>query len=66
MTELFPDISQKVRDNAEIAWRLAQTFHNPISAAKFLNDYTEAAPTDEEKDFLEFYFNLQLELMKNE
>jgi hypothetical protein len=66
MTELFPDISEKVRSNAEIAWRLAQTFHNPISTVKFLSDYTAAAPTDEEREFLQFYFNLQMELLKNE
>ena len=66
MTELFPDVSEKVRGNAEIAWKLAQTFHDPLTVAKFLNDYTEAAPTDEERDFLHFYFNLQMELMKNE
>ena len=66
MTELFPDISEKVRSNAEIAWRLAQTFHNPVSVAKFLKDYTEAALNDEEREFLQFYFNLQMELLKNE
>ncbi len=66
MTELFPNISEKVRTNAEIAWRLAQTFHSPLSMVQFLNDYTAAAPTEEEQEFLRFYFNLQLELLKDE
>lgn len=66
MIELFPNISEKVRTNAEVAWRLAQTFHNPLTVVKFLNDYTTAAPTEEERDFLQFYFNLQMELLKNE
>ena len=66
MTELFPDISEKVRSNAEIAWRLARTFHNPVTVTKFLSDYTAAAPNDEEREFLQFYFNLQMELLKNE
>lgn len=66
MTELFPNISQRTRDNAETAWRLAQTFHNPESVVNFLNEYTNVAPTDEEKDFLNFYFNLQMELVKDE
>jgi hypothetical protein len=48
MIELFPDIPERTRTNAERAWRLAQTFHNPLTLANFLNEYTITAPSEEE------------------
>ena len=66
MIELFPNVSEQVRADAEKAWRLAQTFHNPMNTVQFLSNYTKYAPTEEQQDFLRFYFNLQMELQDNE
>ena len=67
MTELFSEISQDVKDTAEIAWRLAVSQTNPVSAADFLNNITEyyrQIYSEEEIEFLQFYFRMKLEMMK--
>lgn len=69
MTELFKNISDKVRDTAKTAWEIACAQKNPITAADFLNSVTELYRnyyTEEEIEFLQFYFQTQMEMMKNE
>lgn len=62
MTELFPNINEKLRQEAADVWSLA-TALTPERAAKFLLEYTKAH-SEEEQDFLQFYFNLQMEVQK--
>ena len=67
MTELFPDISQQVRDYAAFIWNQARQKQSPIEAVALLETATrnfESAGLEEEADFLRFYFNLQMEMMK--
>ena len=67
MTEIYSDISDEVRKTAESAWKVAMTQDNPIEVAKFLNNVTEYYRhlfTEEEVDFLRFYFRTQMEMMK--
>lgn len=67
MTEIYSNISDEVRHTAEAAWRVAMAEPNPIDAAKFLNSATEYYThifTEEEVDFLRFYFRTQMEMMK--
>lgn len=71
MTELFPNISEEARRNAELAWVLASHCKTPADSAKMLDAYTnyECARSSEEglHDFLKFYFNLKMEeLLKDE
>ena len=69
MTEIFTDIDQNVKDMAEGAWVLVRSRKDPLEAAKLLNtvvEYAERALTEEEVEFLQFYFNMKLEMMKNE
>ena len=69
MTELFTDISDKVKQRAEFIWRMTLTYDNALEAAKFLNQMTEyhrKIYTDEEMDFLQFYFQMQMEMNKND
>lgn len=65
MTELFPNISTQLREAAEIAWRLASSLP-PVSATKFLEAYTAYNHTEEEQDYLRFYFNIEMEKRENE
>lgn len=65
MTELFPNINEQLRSDAKIAWRLASSLP-PVSATKFLEAYTAYNHTEEEQDFLKFYFNIEMEKIKNE
>ena len=67
MTEIFADISDNVRNKADIIWRIAINQPSPAQAAKFLNDITEYYRmkwTEEEVDFLQFYFQTQMEMVK--
>jgi len=69
MIELFPNIRDEVKEIAEAAWRLAYAQKDPIKAADFLNNttnYYRNIYTDEEIEFLQFYFNMKMEMMKNE
>lgn len=67
MTELYPNISEELRSAAEMAWNVATLKEDPIDAANFLNNVTNYYAntlTDEEIEFLQFYFNLRMEMMK--
>lgn len=66
MIELFPDISDQIRKEIAEVWDMARSM-SPLDASNFLNTYTtifEAGHTPEETDFVQFYFNLQMEAMK--
>ena len=68
MEELYPNISKEIRDEVAMAWRVARTMQ-PLESANFINTYTNyfaTHHTEEETDFVRFYFNLQLEMIKNE
>lgn len=68
MTELFPNIPEKTRKQAELAWALACTCKTPVDAANMLDSFTNywCAISDEEdtREFLNFFFNLKLEELK--
>ena len=67
MTEIFADISDDVRSKAEIMWKIALGQDNPIKAAQFLHDmidYYSNRWTEEEVNFLDFYFQTQMEMNK--
>ena len=66
MTELFPNISQLIRDYATLVWEQAKQL-SPNNAAKLINAAIEEFDKEgleNEADFLRFYFNLQMEMMK--
>lgn len=67
MTEIFENVSQEIKDIARIAWNLAITQTDPSKAAEFLNtvtNYYKNLYTEEEIEFLQFYFKMQMEMMK--
>lgn len=67
MEEIFKNVSDKVKGIASTVWSLAMAQDNPIKAAEFLNtvtNYYDKMLTDEEIDFLRFYFNMKMEAMK--
>lgn len=66
MYELFPDIPETVRKNAEFMFDMALRQKNLLSTIKVLNEYTNTCASDEEKEFVEFYFNMRMEQMLNE
>lgn len=65
MTEIFADISDDVKQKAEIMWKMALSQPNPVKAAELLNiltEYYRKRWTEEEVDFLQFYFQTQMEM----
>lgn len=64
MTELYPNIKQELRDEAQLAWDLALHMRDPVKMTNFLNAYTEYHNNYEEQEFLRFFFNLKMEEAK--
>lgn len=67
MQEIFENISDQTRQLAETAWTIAMAQDNPIKAANFLNtvtNYYDQRMNEEEIEFLRFYFNMKMEMMK--
>ena len=67
MTEIYENVSDSAKEIASIAWKIAIALNNPASAANFLNSVTEYyrnSLTEEEVEFLQFYFNMKMEMMK--
>ena len=68
MIELFSHIRQEVKDTAEGAWNLTIAQNTPAQAAELLNsvvEYYKLLWTEEEVEFLQFYFKMKMmEMMK--
>lgn len=67
MIEIFPNVSDIIRESANLIWNLALNKDNPIDIANFLNEKTNEYRefcTEEEIEFLQFFFNMQMEMMK--
>lgn len=69
MTEIFPNVRDEVRKCGETAWKIAMAQITPDKAAQFLNtviEYYKHSYTEEEINFLHFYFQTQMEMANNE
>jgi hypothetical protein len=67
MTEIFDNISDETKEIARLAWAVAIAQNNPATAANFLNSVTEYYRnilTEVEVEFLQFYFNMRMEMIK--
>ncbi len=67
MQEIYKDIRDSVKQVADFAWNVAVAQPNPMDAANFLDNVTRYYKnflTDEEVEFLQFYFNMKMEMMK--
>ena len=67
MKEIFENISDEIKKIAENCWKLANIQKNPIKVAELLNiitEYYKPKLTEEELRFLQFYFNMKMEMMR--
>ena len=67
MTEIFENISNDTKKIAKTSWNLAMAQKDPVKAANLLNTVTEYYKnilSEEEVEFLQFYFRMQMEMMK--
>ena len=67
MTEIYANVRDNVKKVGEFAWKVALAQNNPADAAIFLDNVTNYYKhyyTEEEIEFLQFYFHTQMEMMK--
>ena len=60
MIELFTNVSKKVKDETKFWVDIAMLNPNPQEGAKEILAYQNTLKTEEEKDFVDFYFNLRM------
>ena len=66
MEELFTNIPQEVKDITATIFQFALWQKDVPSALKVLQDYLDSCEDEEEKAFIDFYFAMRLEELKNE
>lgn len=66
MTEIFENISDEVKLGAELVFNAAMQSRDAIKMVKMLDDYTNNCATDEDRNFVLFYFNMRMEQIDNE
>ena len=69
MTEIFSNISEDTRQIAEFFWDLSMTKHTLPEKVTVLDNITRIYSifgTQEEVEFLQFYFRMRMEMMKND
>lgn len=65
MTELFADLSQETKDMITSYIDITLATIEPIKIPQFIYDFARTMPTEEASDFVDFYFNLKLEELRN-
>ena len=66
MIELFPNVPGYVREQAKFWVDFALKQKNPFEGAKMVSNFANSCQTEEDKEFVNFYFNLRLEQIRNE
>lgn len=66
MVEIFYDIPPHIKELAKNWVDLALRQTNPFDAVKMISNFADSCSTEEERDFVDFYFKLRLEQLKNE
>ena len=66
MTEIFEDIPDKVKKQAEFVFNMAMRSSTFLGAVNALKNYTDTCVSDREREFVEFYFKTRIEQFKNE
>ena len=66
MVELFPNVPEHIRELAKNWVDLALKQPNPFEGVKMVSNFAHSCKTEEEKEFVDFYFRLRLEQLKNE
>lgn len=59
MIELFPNITEEQRESAKMIFDLAVRQPTAYQAISTLINYRNLLTSDEEKDFVDFYFKLR-------
>ena len=60
MVELFTNVSKTVKDRTKFWVDIAMLNPNPLEAAKEILSFQKTLDTEEEKNFVDFYFNMRM------
>ena len=63
MTEIFENIPQRVKANAEFIFNVAMAQKDLVHAVDTLKEYWDTCYNEDEKEFVKFYFQMRLEQM---
>lgn len=69
MTEIFENISDELRKTAELFWNLAlskETLADTVDTLNYITNIYRDHGTPEEVEFLQFYFRMKMEMIKND
>lgn len=66
MEELFTNVPDYIKQLTECWVKLALQQDDIRSAVKMITDFISSLPDESYSEFVDFYFNMQLELKKNE
>ena len=66
MVEIFYNIPPHIKELAKNWVDLALRQTNPFEAVKMISNFANSCSTEEERDFVDFYFKLRLERLLNE
>ena len=66
MKEIFNNISQRTKEQVRFWVNVALTKENPMDAAKVISNFSKTLKTEEEQNFLDFYFNMRLLQLKED
>lgn len=65
MTELYADLSQEMKQMITSYIDMALIAVYPLELPKLISDFAATMPTQQAQDFVDFYFNLKLEELRN-
>lgn len=66
MKELYANVSDSIKTLTHYWVELALRQNNPMDGARMISNLVDSCSTEEEKEFVDFYFNLKLEQLLNE
>ena len=66
MIELFKNVSDKVKNETKFWFEICLLKNDPREAAKILLDFQKTLQTEEEKDYVDFYFNMRMLQLREE
>lgn len=64
MIEIFDDIPEIVKHQAEAVFKIALLQKDVPSVVQLLNDYVNSCIDEEEQEFINFYFQMKFEELK--
>lgn len=65
MEEIFSNIPDEIKQQAQFVFNMALRQKNILHTIKVLEEYTKTCANEEEQKFVEFYFNMRMEQLKN-